>query len=111
MRCGILIIGSLLWDNDRRNAWRMAQLDLIAQMRVTAPFRYGRKSRSRGWTYTMTFEPGAESQGVLVPCATPVETIEHLAAEAVALWHAEYANATPGSIREDWGHVGALFSP
>lgn len=44
---GILIIGSLLWD-ERRQAWRNARLDMASIEIVTAPIRYVRRSESRG---------------------------------------------------------------
>jgi len=115
MRCGILIIGSLLWDDDtesRRADWRAARLDVGAQVPVRAPIYYGRKSRSRGSTYTMAFRPGDSSaQGVLVPCTEKANKIESLVSEPNALWQAEDANAKPGTLHKSWGCVGALFGP
>ena len=113
MRCGILIIGSLLWDSGKqgeRAAWRATRLDVSAQIPVYASFYYGRKSRRRGDTFTMTFETGEPSaHGVLAPCAKEVETINDLIEEAKALWRAEDAKATSGTIGKGWGCVGALF--
>jgi hypothetical protein len=45
MRAGIRIIGSLLWDNDKRSAWRKSRLCMDEEVLVKAPIRYGR-SRS-----------------------------------------------------------------
>lgn len=113
MRCGILIIGSLLWDDGKtgeRAAWRAARLDVGARTPVRVPVHYGRESGSRGNTYTMAFRPGESSaQAVLVPCAAKSETAEMLVAEANALWQAEDANAKPGALHKPWGCVGALF--
>jgi hypothetical protein len=81
-------------------------------MPAAAPLSYGRKSQSRGNTFTMTFGTGgASGQGVLVPCAKNVETIDGLVEEAIALWQAEDVNAKSGCIYKSWGCVGALFSP
>src|SRR5260221_14662378 len=55
LNVGILIIGSLLWDGERR-AWRDARLQLALAETATAPIRYGRLSGARrGHTYTMVF--------------------------------------------------------
>jgi hypothetical protein len=39
LNAGVLIIGSLLWD-EKRQAWRKARLDMNAVQTVTAPMRY-----------------------------------------------------------------------
>jgi|SRR3990170_7778359 len=48
MRAGILIIGSLLWDNCQRDAWRRSRLCVDRAVHVKAPIYYGRRSNSRG---------------------------------------------------------------
>lgn len=115
MRCGILIIGSLLWDDSkdgRRAAWRAARLDLGAQVPVRTAIYYGRKSGSRGNAYTMAFRTGeATGQAVLVRCIGKIAAIDNLIEEANALWQAEDASAKPDSLHKSWGCVGALFSP
>jgi hypothetical protein len=117
MRCGILIIGSLLWDSETKGRadWRAARLDVGAQAPMRAPIYYGRKSSSRGNTYTMTFRPERPSgQAVLVPCKRQIKTIDDLVAEANALWKAEAPKAEAPkakrmAICSNWGCVGALF--
>lgn len=112
MRAAILVIGSLLWDSRTtgRTKWRASRLDLDARMPVRVAISYGRKSSSRGDTYTMAFRPGGPcGQAVLVPCATTIETIDDLISEANSLWQAEAPNAKPGSLHKSWGSVGALF--
>lgn len=114
MKCGILIIGSLLWDDsNERPAWRAARLKMDSQVPVRAPFYYGRKSgEQRGHTFTMTFATAqASSQGIIVPCVADISNIEGLIAEAKALWKAEDANPKDGQIHKSWGCVGALFNP
>src|SRR6516164_9471311 len=114
MRCGVLIIGSLLWDDGKggiRAAWRAARLDVGAHVPVRASIRYGRKSTSRSNTYTMVFGPVVQtSQAVLVPCAARINTIHNLITEASALWQAENANAKPGVLHKSWGCVGAVWT-
>jgi hypothetical protein len=81
-------------------------------MRVPVAIQYGRKSGSRGNTYTMVFRPGEPTaQAVLVPCTAKIETIDGVIAEANALWQAEAPNAKPGTLHKSWGCVGALFGP
>ena len=107
---GILIIGSLLWD-ERRQRWRDTRLDMASIDTVTAPIRYGRLSSSRGNTYTMVFsrlcEPG---QAKLVHCSHTVSSLEDLRAQAEHLWKAEQLNADPGRIAVGWGCVALLLN-
>jgi hypothetical protein len=113
MRCGILIIGSLLWDDGKsgeRAKWREARLDASAMTHVRVPVYYGRKAATRGGTYTMAFRTGESSaQGVVMPSSTNIKTVGDLVAEACALWLAEDANAKSGTLHKSWGCVGALF--
>lgn len=59
MNTGILVIGSLLWDNDQgdkinhRSDWRNERLLQEEKIHVFAPIRYGRNS---GGVYTMVFQ-------------------------------------------------------
>lgn len=112
MRCGILIIGSLLWDEEktRRRKWRTGRLNVGEQTPVRAPIHYGRKSVSRGKTFTMAFRRGEPTgQGVLVPCIRKIGTIDDLIEEARVLWRAEDESAKPKCIHKSWGCVGAEF--
>lgn len=112
MKCGILVIGSLLWDSetDGRVNWRNTHLDIGRRMPVKAPIYYGRKSRSRGNTFTMTLRSDDPSGvAILVPCQLEIETIDDLVVEAGALWKAEAPTSAPGAIGSGWGCVGALL--
>ena len=114
MRCGILIIGSLLWDDPdggQRADWREARLDSGAAVRVGTPIRYGRKSSSRANTFTMIFNPGDPvGEAVVLPCRGDIATLNDLVAESKALWQAEARANEPGAISERWGCVGAMFA-
>lgn len=113
MKGAVLIIGSLLWDNDSkgRDTWRSQRLNLEARIPVQAPIWYGRRSQSRGNTYTMTFrQEGPLGVAMLVPCQRAIETIDDLRSEAHALWKAEAPNADPEAIGANWGCVGVLFA-
>ena len=113
MKIGVLIIGSLYWDkSEHRQKWRGERLDLDAQQYVKAPIRYGRRSGSRGCSYTMVFSAGlgAEQFGhaIVIPCKS-----QDLVKEAECLWLAERpsGNKPNGRISADWGCVGLLENP
>lgn len=110
MRGGILIIGSLLWDGStERQTWRSRRL-LLERHFVVVPLNYGRRSQSRGNTFTMTFDTAAASgRAVVVPCATSPCRAEDLVNEAEALWKAEQPSANAGALSATWGCVGLLF--
>lgn len=113
MRGGILIIGSLLWDDAaEREAWRKARLLLDLRQNVVAPLQYGRRSQSRGNTFTMTVAPGEPAgTAAVVPCAASVYRIEDLVNEAEALWKAEQPSARAAAMSAAWGCVGVVFRP
>ena len=76
IRIGVLIIGSLYWDEkEHRETWRRDRLvDLGDATRVHVPIRYGRLSRKRGCTYTMVFSRQLDDRSwrrtaiILRPC-------------------------------------------
>lgn len=117
MRGGILIIGSLLWDDQpaERPAWRDSRLLLDRGESVIASLHYGRRSRGskRGNTFTMTFDNAAPARGsaIVVPCASSACRAEDLINEAENLWAAEDEFAGAGALGKGWGCVGALFRP
>lgn len=115
LRCGVLIIGSLIWDqggNGVREGWRRSRLDLDKQVRVHSHLRYGRKSETRGNTFTMVLDaqcPGG--QAVVVPCKAEIREVEGFAEEVRWLWAAEDNSAAIDRFHKSWGCVGALFGP
>ncbi len=111
LNAGILIIGSLLWD-ERRRPWREARLDMDSAQTATAPIRYGRLSESRGKTYTMVFSRlCAGGHAKVLRCTRGVSTPADLIAEAEALWKAEQPGADTGRIAVNWGCVALLCNP
>ena len=118
VRVGVLIIGSLYWDNkEHRKEWRRERLvDLDKKEYVHAPIRYGRLSRSRGCSYTMVFSKLLDAPGTLdrcraivVPCKAPVNGVDDLVTEAQCLWQAE--GGKERSISAKWGSVALLEHP
>ena len=113
MQIGVLIIGSLYWDDSKcRPAWRSERLNLEREERVRVPIRYGRRSKKRGNTYTMVISSGLAEEkfgtAIAVPC-----TSADVFTEAEQLWAAE-RNATHGpvgTIATGWGCVGLLEHP
>jgi hypothetical protein len=111
LRGGILIIGSLLWDESRQD-WRDTRLDMASAEAVTAPIRYGRRSETRGSTYTMVFSRGCEAgRGTVVCCVRPISSVDDLASEAEHLWAAEQHAAVSRQISAGWGCVALLRNP
>ena len=112
MRIGILIIGSLYWEQtEYRRNWRDNRLDVAAECHVRVPIRYGRRSRTRGCSFTMVFSPGLSEEvyghAIVAPCKS-----EELIEEAQWLWAAERNKAMPGdSISADWGCIALLENP
>ena len=112
MRIGILIIGSLYWEKtEYRRDWRDNRLDVAAECHVRVPIRYGRRSRTRGCSFTMVFSPSlseeAYGHAIVAPCKS-----EELVGEAEWLWAAERNEVRPGHrISADWGCVALLENP
>ena len=115
---GVLIVGSLYWDlAPHRKDWRANRLNLDDERFVRAPIRYGRRSSTRGCSYTMVFSlgvVGADQSGraIVVPCKHRAHGIDDLSREAKCLWAAERKpGAQTGSLSADWGCVALLVNP
>lgn len=109
-RAGVLIIGSLLWDNDQRDRWRGERLNMAAAVGVRAQIRYGRLSRAvgRAGQYTMTFSTSAAfGAAYVVPCRKPLVNPEDLFEEAQHLALAE--GFSDADFWPDWGAVTLLL--
>src|SRR6266567_5991515 len=109
MRAGVLIVGSLLWDQtERREQWRQSRLLMEGKVSVEVAIYYGRRSPSRGNTYTMTFEGDRRlGRAVLVPCRAEVASASGLIAEAQEVWRAESKSAKPGTVGASCRSVGS----
>lgn len=111
LRLGILAIGSLFWDDSAaRQRWRETLED--ERVFVNAPIRYGRKSSSRGNTYTMVFSSSAGVGQARVLSAGPITSADGLVEQAIALWTAEKnGNNSNESISANWGCVVLCTNP
>jgi hypothetical protein len=118
MKVGVLIIGSLRWEDGTdgiRKKWREERLIVGKEVKVQVPICYGRKSSSRGDTYTMVFSSQDSPLGtaLLVPCKYEIESKESLVEEAEALWKAESPSPSRskigGNSSDPWGCVGIMF--
>ena len=119
MRIGLLIIGSLIWDDlPLRQEWRSEHLIGALSRRVCAPIRYGRRSSKRASTYTMVFSHeccspiGGTGVGLAVPFRKALETPEDLLEISRDLWAAEAERTSVEGVYSDgWGSVGLLPNP
>jgi len=111
LRVGILVVGSLYWDNTpARKLWRAERLTASKSLSVLAKIRYGRLSSSRGNTYTMVFSASiAPGTAKVLPCKASIETMRDLLNEADALSEAE--GLGDGSLWKPFGCVGVLANP
>jgi hypothetical protein len=114
---GVIIIGSLLWeDKDGRAEWRREYLMPIDE-RLSVPLRirYGRKSRKRECTYTMIFSnhpTTAVGKGCILGFRKRIESFEALEAQGLQLAKAEGIwKKEPAFLANEWGAVGLLLNP
>jgi hypothetical protein len=117
---GVIVVGSLYWDDKRdkphRDKWRNERLQMEKAVAVEVPIRYGRKSESRGDTYTMVFSVDCQlGQGKAIPCSRSVSSADELIEEAKCLWAAEQSSErAPDNKKQlsaSWGCVGLLAHP
>ena len=113
MKIGVLIIGSLYWDDEPpRPGWRAERLDCMHHEHVKAPIRYGRRSQKRGNSYTMVLSQGLGAgefgTAIAVPCGS-----RDLIAEASWLWAAETKSSggPTDRISAGFGCVALLENP
>ena len=119
MKLGVLIIGSLYWDDCKiREEWRCDRLQMDGATHVNAPIRYGRRSSSRGFSFTMVFSMNLVRQNlfgraIVVPCKTPAHSDKDLIEEAQHLWAAESKKNETNCISTcaGWGRVVLLKNP
>jgi hypothetical protein len=114
LRGGVIIVGSLLWDNAGRSDWRRTSLEsLDTKIPLKLKIRYGRESgEKRRRTYTMIFsnDPTTDyGQGFAVGFQRRIRNEEALRNEALLLARAEGVWSTESPfLAKDWGAVGLL---
>lgn len=112
LRGGVIIIGSLLWDNEKRCKWRNGSLDLSTKLPSRLRIRYGRESSSRCDTYTMIFSSDRDTrlgQGYVVGYKNVFTSEKDLRREAIELAKAEGIWTTRRPfVACDWGAVALL---
>lgn len=110
---GFLVIGSLYWDGGDealRSQWRNRNFDWNNVARVRAPIRYGRRSSTRGNTFSMCFDNECpDGLGYLVKCTKIVNSPIELINIARDLWSAEALIESTDTISASWGTVGTIF--
>lgn len=123
---GILIIGSLIWDDSTiRKSWRNGSLNTKDRIKIKVPIRYGRISRSRMNTYTMVFsssiQPDEYGGGILLKFLNPVTSIDSLKTEAESIIRVErdktkeewkiIKDSNPFVLNWSWGVLGLCINP
>lgn len=112
---GVIIIGSLLWQNylndendNKRLEWRNSRLDIENKIPIRIPIRYGRKSSSK--IITMVFSNRMSRKkgvGYVVPLNKTINNSEELLSECKALSKAEGLN---GKFVAFWGVIAYLLN-
>src|SRR5258708_12022987 len=111
MEMGMLMVGSVYWDDGQRQAWRELRLRQDDEFDVRAPIRYGRQSHSRGDTYTMVFSGGCQlGQAKLIRCKNIATSAADIVSESRHLWSAESA-PSGGRFSASWGCVAVQARP
>lgn len=116
LRGGVIIVGSLLWDNAARSDWRCTSLEsLKTKIPLKLRIRYGRESgEKRRRTHTMIFSNDLSTdygQGFIVGFQRPINNEQALLDEAASLARAEGIwNAEAPFLAKDWGAVGLLVN-
>lgn len=118
LKGGILIIGSLLWqdyldkaDDNIRQKWRAEYLDMDKKIMVRAPIRYGRLSKKDN-IFTMIFSKSVSKKkygtGYFIPLKNSnVKSEKEMFNEAIALSNSE---GMKGEFVAGWGALGILFN-
>jgi hypothetical protein len=128
LRGGVLIIGSLLWQDhvviaardEKRKKWRAEYLLADRKIMVNTPIRYGRMSKGSPGQYTMVFSNGCarskQGTGYFVPFSNQViRSWDDLEKEAKALSGAEGMDGNFVSVERGtanvWCVLGLLLNP
>jgi hypothetical protein len=115
LRAGVIIIGSLFWQNYLENEgdnirlnWRNSHLDIENKIPIKVPIRYGRKSQSN--IMTMVFSNRMAKRngfGYVIPFKKTINNQDELLCECIALSAAE---GMKGSFVVSWGALAYLLN-
>jgi hypothetical protein len=120
LKGGVLIIGSLLWQDhlsklgdDIRKSWRADHLLTESKIMVKVPIRYGRLS-DKDNIFTMTFSKSVSNSncgtGYFIPFSKSIIISEiELINEALALSVAEGMRGRFVGHPDNWGALGTLI--
>ena len=116
MKGGVIIIGSLLWDNNlyEREVW-WEKLDFNNKVKVLLPIRYGRSSSAnRKNTYSMVFSTILEDtnrlgSGYFIPFKNDISTEKEFIAEIKQFGKVEGFKGN--RIAANWGAVCLKINP
>lgn len=123
LKGGVLIIGSLFWQDDRDNGdgirkqWRTAHLDMNRSINVSMPIRYGRFSSANAYTMIFDNTMSIDKHGIAkaVPFKTNPNSWEQLKFETERLSQAEgtgkrFIKWSP-TMNEAWCICSICFNP
>ena len=117
LKGGVLIIGSLLWDEkEKRASWRNTRLDQGDAIHVKAPIRYGRLSSQNIYTMVFSNEAVGDKLGsafVMPFKGNPIMSLSHINTEAIWLAMAEgmkKAFIACDKADKPWCVIGILFN-
>lgn len=115
---GVLIIGSLLWDeNELRENWRNKSLRIADKIKVSAPIRYGRVSKSRNYTFSMVFSQECNDKDKMgkaffVPFRDNPIDFDKLKTQTIELIKSERDKPDAGErFNWDWGALTIVLNP
>jgi hypothetical protein len=123
MNGAVLLIGSLLWENEENSLdktmgkirvdWRK-ELDVENKIQVNVPIRYGRVSSTKMNTYTMVFSNSVYNFGTayIVPFKNVSNNFTDIKNQALRLSIAEGISTQkyPNRLISTWGAVGITFN-
>jgi hypothetical protein len=120
LKGGVLIIGSLLWQDhlekagdDIRKNWRNKSLLLANKIQVKTPIRYGRFS-DKSKIYTMVFSNACKRKSgtaFIVPFSSQIQSDKQLVDEAQKLSEAEGMKKKFVAGEDVWSVLGILINP
>jgi hypothetical protein len=116
-RGGVLIIGSLLWEDSKiRQEWRSQNLNMEEKLLINLPIRYGRISKSRSCTHSMIFSSECKmddkmGKGYFIPFKDNLN-IKQLIEQGKIFIDAEHNRITDLTrFNWGWGCLGITVNP